>query len=338
MNVSIMPSAPQLPISKIGILGSEKPVKDIGANVRPENFNDFLADSGKKGASIDSSFLKLASLETKAQPIEVSFQKGINFEKNILKNEVSDLKNIKHADKIPDKELDELVRKFDPLNKLESNELFLFQRELANKMNGKNDALHSFSKVFNVEKKDEKPKETVSGGENIGNLVNNNKELEGLIRGNKTEEGSLKFNSPKELFNWISKVISKNQIKSGETLHLQVRDNSLGAFNISAQNGSKGGEINMSIVSQTKESDEFFKTNEKDLIKSLENAGVKVGKIEILTAESAKASANNNDNMSDNKNSLSELVSNQFSQKEQLERDSQRRKEIWSRFRDLREA
>lgn len=321
MNVSLMPFTPQNAPINMGILNSEKIINQPGSEAKKNGFEDYLGDFEKKGKQIDPSILKnplITDGNDKKNPIIENINIG----------------NLKPPEKIDDKELDEITKKLDPLNKLESNELFLFQRELANKTGSKNDSIHTFSKLFNVEKKEKKP-EVV--GETVGNVPNNNKNLEGIIKENQVSEQTLKLNTPKELFNWISKVISKSQIKAGETLNLQIRDKTLGEFNISAQNGTKGREINMAIVSQTKESDEFFKANEKDLIKSLENAGVKVGKIEILTTENSK-SFSNSESMSDNKGSLSESIANHFAQRDQLERDGQRRREIWNRFRDLRES
>jgi hypothetical protein len=232
--------------------------------------------------------------------------------------------------------LEKITKKDDPGNKLDSNELFVFQREIANKPIGKNDSLSSFTKVFNVEKKDKKT-EVEKPTQNIGNIANNDKSLEGIIKQNQGSGENLKFNSPKELFNWISKIISKNHIKAGETLNLQVRDNNLGQFNIAAQNGSSGG-VNMAIISQTKESDAFFKANEKDLVKSLEDAGVKIGKLQILTAQNAASPDDGGMDMSDNQGSFSDSINNHFAQKDQLERDGKRRREIWNRFRDIRES
>ena len=319
MNVTLMPSIPMKPMPQSGVINPEKPIKQLGNQGKIEEFKNQLADLRENGSKDYPSF-DGSDIETKKNA----------FSKNIL------LENLKDPDEAKGKDSQKLGQNSDLLNKLPSNELFLFQRELANKIGGKNDSVHSFSKVFNLEKKDKKT-EIQDGGENIGNIANNNKNLEGIIKDNQAGEGSIKFTTPKELFNWISKVISKNQIKNGESLNLQIRDNNLGQFNISAQNAPKGGEINMSIVSQTKESEEFFKTNEKDLIKSLEAAGVKIGKIEILTAESSKASSNS-DTMSENKGSLSDSINNHFDQKEQLEKDSQRRKDIWNRFHDIRES
>ncbi|MFI5391135.1 MAG: hypothetical protein ACHQYQ_07225 [Bacteriovoracales bacterium] len=235
-----------------------------------------------------------------------------------------------------EKPLEKITKKDDAVNKLDSNELFVFQREIENKPIGKNDSLSSFTKVFNVEKKDKKT-EVEKPTQNIGNIANNDKSLEGIIKQNQGSGENLKFNSPKELFNWISKIISKNHIKAGETLNLQVRDNNLGQFNIAAQNGSSGG-VNMAIISQTKESDAFFKANEKDLVKSLEDAGVKIGKLQILTAQNAASPDDGGMDMSDNQGSFSDSINNHFAQKDQLERDGKRRREIWNRFRDIRES
>jgi hypothetical protein len=329
MNVTLMPSIPLKTMPQSGIINPEKSIKKIGIQGTSEEFKNQLADLKGNVSEINSSSSKTISFDQ-----DYTSQNGEDRKKALSKNIL--LENLNGPENTNENDLKELGQKPDLLSKLPSNELFLFQRDLANKIGGKNDSIHSFSKVFNLEKKDKKT-DIQDGGENIGNIVNNNKNLEGIIKDNQATEGSLKFTSPKELFNWISKVISKNQIKNGESLNLQIRDNNLGQFNISAQNAAKGGEINMSIVSQTKESDEFFKTNEKDLIKSLEAAGVKIGKIEILTAESSKPSSNS-DNMSENKGSLSDSINNHFDQKEQLEKDSQRRKDIWNRFRDIRES
>ncbi len=323
MNVTLMPSIPLKTMSQPGIINPEKTLNQFGKEGKFDEFKNHLNDLQKNSATINPLFSK-KGLNTEGKEGENSISNNLMFE------------NLSDLEKTNENASDKFGQKFDPLSKLPSSELFLFQREMSNKIGGKNDSIHSFSKTFNLEKKDKKV-EIEDGGNTIGNMVNNNKNLEGIIKENQATEGGLKFTSPKELFNWISKVISKNQIKNGETLNLQVRDNNLGQFNISAQNGTKGGEINMAIVSQNKESDEFFKTNEKDLIKSLETAGVKIGKIEILIAESSKSSSNN-DNMSENKGSLSESVNNHFDQKEQLEKDSQRRKDIWARYRDIRES
>ncbi len=224
----------------------------------------------------------------------------------------------------------------EPINKFQSNEAFVLHREMANRPFVKNESLNSFSKTFNVEKKDKKPGE-VSTNQNIGHFVNNDKDLNGIIKNQETSSENLKFSSPKELFNWISKIISKNPIKDGQTLNLQIRDRNLGDFNISAQNGTKIGEINMAIVSQTKETDDFFKANEKDLVKSLEQAGVKIGKIEILNPQTAQSTNTDSGlDLGDN-GSFSGNLNEHFAQRDQLERDGQRRREIWSRFEHLRE-
>jgi hypothetical protein len=296
------------------------------------------------------------ALEPEKKPVSIEFKKGNNEGISFLDKVEKEKKNSERVLNQPGKfieqpvieqlgrgvvpienPLEKITKNNDPGNKLESNELFVFQREIANKPIGKNDSLSSFSKVFNVEKKDKKT-EVGKPTQNIGNIANNDKNLEGIIKQNQSSGENLKFNSPKELFNWISKIISKNHIKLGETLNLQVRDNNLGQFNIAAQNGSNGGEVNMAIISQTKESDDFFKANEKELVKSLEDAGVKIGKLQILAAQNAPSPDDGGMDMSDNQGSFSDSINNHFAQKDQLERDGKRRREIWNRFRDLRES
>jgi len=317
-----------------------------------KEFNDFLINVEGENKNFIQTLTN--TLQPEKKPVSIEFNKG--------KEGISLLDKVEKEKKNPERVLNqpgkfieqpvieqlgkgiapiekplEQITKKNETNKLDS-EMFLFQREISNKPIGKNESLSSFSKVFNVEKKDKKT-EVEKPTQNIGNIANNDKSLEGIIKQNQSSGENLKFNSPKELFNWISKIISKNHIKMGETLNVQVRDNNLGQFNIAAQNGSSGGEVNMAIISQTKESEDFFKANEKELVKSLEDAGVKIGKLQILAAaQNAPTPDDGGMDMSDNQGSFSDSINGHFAQKDQLERDGKRRREIWNRFRDIRES
>ena len=315
MNVSGTQTVNPAEVKPSGEAGS--PQQEGGAD-----FRSFLDEMQKRGmAKIQLTLLPGGKISETMEEV-----KGLNFE---LKEAPTELVKTKEENvlKFKNELLDDLKGEKTKA-KLESSELFLSQRE-ASKAAGKNQGLNSFSKIFNIKKnKAEKAEE--------GNVLSLLEAKNNLGEVNKTDvpkTEKMEFENTKELFNWISKVIAKNAITKGQELNLTLRDGTLGQFNIIAQKLGENGQLGMQIHAQSEAGRDFFKGNEAQLLKALENAGVGISEFRVQLAGSGNNLQNDMASlMSDSREAVAERMEENMFQREELDQDSRRRQRIWDQM------
>ncbi|RLA64126.1 MAG: hypothetical protein DRQ88_07700 [Epsilonproteobacteria bacterium] len=218
--------------------------------------------------------------------------------------------------------------------KLESNDLFLSQRDIS-KTSGKNEGLNNFNKIYNI-KKDNKV-EAATEEANILTLMEGKKDLGEIGKSEAPKENKLQFGDTKQLFNWISKIVAKNSIHKGQALNLAIKDGTLGQFNIVAQSLGEQGQLNMKILTQSEAGKDFFNKHENLLMNSLEKAGLKVSEFTVQLAGSNNFLNNDMATLiSDGQEAIAERFEENMFEREELDQDSRRRQRIWEEIMDKR--
>ncbi|MCK5882788.1 MAG: hypothetical protein KAG61_03800 [Bacteriovoracaceae bacterium] len=143
---------------------------------------------------------------------------------------------------------------------------------------------------------------------------------------------SVDISNPQELIQKISDYIQQNSLTKADGLDLLVKHNDLGQFKISVAQGAAKDQINMQILTMSKEGHEFFKVNEQGLLKSLTQSGVALSDFSILTKDIPRGSADlgsfsHNGNSQTGQNGRSDQQNSQ-------QRDSNRRREAWEEYRE----
>lgn len=143
---------------------------------------------------------------------------------------------------------------------------------------------------------------------------------------------SLDASNPQELIQKISDYIQQNSLSKVDGLDLLVKHKDLGQFKISVAQGTAKDQLDMQILTMSREGHDFFKVNEQGLLKTLTQSGVSLGDFSILTKDIPKGGSDFN-SFSHNGNSQSDQ-NNSFGQQSSERRDSERRRELWEEYRE----
>ncbi len=140
-----------------------------------------------------------------------------------------------------------------------------------------------------------------------------------------------------ELMTKISNYIEHNNIANGDSLEVLVKHDKIGDFKIQATKAEVGNAIELEIMTGTKTGQKFFMNHEVELVKALNNSGIKLSGVKVVA--STELSASNADKNSSSDSFGSQKGSEQgFGQKgghaRQEDADSQRRRELWENYRD----
>jgi hypothetical protein len=132
-----------------------------------------------------------------------------------------------------------------------------------------------------------------------------------------------------QLISKISDYVQQTSFNNRDSLDLVVKHNELGQFNINVNKMKGENSLNVQIQTASTEAHKFFTENEVDLVKSLNQAGIKLGDIKLSSSDSANTG-------SDQKQSSDESTftkSQQSGKQDQREdTDSRRRKELWEEY------
>jgi hypothetical protein len=350
----------------------EKTRNDTFKNADEQGFKKFLEDLEKKGPGLNPYVLFVWSENPAVQNVPIN-EKLTGFADNGILNPSAVPKGIEAKSietKVKTAPLNQSLE-FSGQTKAEvlgPSDLFLSQRDYLNRVSGKHVANNAYSKILDLKEdgpdpqgkenvirsSDQSPlweevanlkakdlelsvpktvKKNDPNTDSIAEFIEKNGQLKEISNPWIKEQEPIKFKTDQELFEFISQIISKNKIKTGETLSLKINDNTLGEFLISAQNGVKNGGIMINIASQNRESSEFFKGHENDILQSLEKAGVKVGELKIVSIGDGQASNKVNADLVEAKGeNPAGGLNEHFNDREQLEKDSRRRKEIWRQW------
>ncbi len=137
----------------------------------------------------------------------------------------------------------------------------------------------------------------------------------------------------------ISSYISENSIKNKDSLDLVVKHRELGQFELNISKLRNMDNLNIEIRTITDKGHDFFVKNEHNLIKTLQNSGLRVGDFKITTSNEF-FNMNQDNNSSSKEYSSSSRSSQNFygSDDHQGNDDSRRRKMLWEMFKERYQA
>ncbi|MAE59533.1 MAG: hypothetical protein CME69_11665 [Halobacteriovorax sp.] len=145
--------------------------------------------------------------------------------------------------------------------------------------------------------------------------------------------------SPEKIIQEVTNYIEANKINSQTELEVVVNHKDLGQFKVHAQK-SGGDMVDLKIMTASAEGQKFFEAQEVNLLKSLNNNGVKVSDFKLsMNSSSASNSSNSGsgqDNFSGSNNSGAEgQNSRQYSGNSSFSGNGrERREELWSQYRE----
>ena len=137
-----------------------------------------------------------------------------------------------------------------------------------------------------------------------------------------------------EVINQISTYIEQSYIAGADRLDVAVYHDELGTFKVSAQKEGVGNQINIQIEVGTESAKAFFNDQEFELIKSLDHAGIKLSELKIVTSGQSFISGDQEFSQQDTLTEKGEQSFNQRSREESSQNDSDRRKNLWQKFKE----
>lgn len=144
--------------------------------------------------------------------------------------------------------------------------------------------------------------------------------------------------SKEQIISEITKYIEHSKIQNGRELDVLVSHKDLGQFRIHAGKSSSGELIDLKIMTSSAEGQNFFNQNEVNLLKSLNNNGVKVSDIRISMLDTGAMSSNTNsgnDSAGQNNSGNAQGFARNYSGGSDFHNQGkQRRQELWENYRE----
>ncbi len=142
-----------------------------------------------------------------------------------------------------------------------------------------------------------------------------------------------------EIIKKISDYVEQSQLAGRDHLDLTVKHDSLGQFQIQVNKVPNQNQVDMQIVTSSKEGHQFFLQNETALAKNLQQSGIQLSDLRIVSSmseitpfaqsESKQFSSfNHQQNQNGQSHSFSSFESSDF------RGGSERRKELWNEYRE----
>lgn len=156
--------------------------------------------------------------------------------------------------------------------------------------------------------------------------------------------GKLNTSNTNEIIKRISDYVEQNQVANKSSLDLTVKHDSLGEFKIQvskmpSQSLNSGSNlIDMQITTSSKEGQDFFLKNEVSLMKNLNNAGINLSDLRIVSSMTDSAASGQTDSRQSNSQNGNNSNSQQFSAFESgsfagdSSNGKERRKELWEEY------
>lgn len=175
-----------------------------------------------------------------------------------------------------------------------------------------------------------------------------NKENQGQSTESKTEAnqkvldlGKLNTANTTEIIKRISDYVEQNQVANKSSLDLTVKHDSLGEFKIQVsrmptQAGTQAQSmIDMQITTSSKEGHDFFMKNEIGLMKNLNNAGINLSDLRIVSSMGESSTAGQADGRQSGSNQNSDakqFMNGNSSFAGEFSNGKERRKELWEEY------
>lgn len=180
----------------------------------------------------------------------------------------------------------------------------------------------------------------------IQNRENHGQQAETQTQGNQKvlDLGSINTSNTNEIIKRISDYVEQNQVANKSSLDLIVKHESLGEFKIQvskmpSQSMSPGSNlIDMQITTSSREGQDFFVKNEVSLMRNLNNAGINLSDLRIVSSMADSSSSGQTDSRQSNSQHNTDSNSKQFAGFESgsFSSDSsngkERRKELWEEY------
>jgi len=149
--------------------------------------------------------------------------------------------------------------------------------------------------------------------------------------------------NPSEIIKKISDYVEQNHVANKQSLDLTVRHDSLGEFKIQVSRtpGQLLNQVDMQISTGSKEGHDFFVKNEVSLIKNLNQAGIQLSDLRIISQSSesnmfgqsdSRQSSSFQQNADGSSRQYSSFESSQFSS--EADGGAQKRKALWQEYQD----
>lgn len=136
-----------------------------------------------------------------------------------------------------------------------------------------------------------------------------------------------------ELIEKISNYIQQNALQRVDGLDLTVRHNELGQFRISVSQQAGAENLHLQILTSTKEGHTFFKAHEGALVRSLSDAGISVGELQVMSGAPNRSFADSQSSADQKGGQFSSQHNSSNQQGDSHQRDSQRRRDLWEEYR-----
>ena len=159
--------------------------------------------------------------------------------------------------------------------------------------------------------------------------------------------GKINTANTNEIIKKISDYVEQNQIANKSSLDLTVKHESLGEFKIQVTKmpnqsmNQAQNLVDMQITTSSKEGQDFFVKNEVSLMKNLNQAGINLSDLRIITTMSESNSFGQSDsrqsssfgqNPNGTEKQFMSFESNSFSNSGDPKNGSERRKELWEEY------
>lgn len=152
-----------------------------------------------------------------------------------------------------------------------------------------------------------------------------------------------------EIINRVAQLIEVNNLNSKESMDVLVKHNELGDFKLSVHRQVGSPQISLEVLVQDESSHRLFSQNESELLKALDQKGIKLSDFKItqgqarefsllnpeLARESSRALQQDSGSQQDRS---SETSQQRQSREGQQQSDSERRRELWREFQKFQEA
>ncbi len=313
----------------------------IGVNQNILGKEAGLEKVGAKAANADTSFLNKLPNQIQAQPAVKQSMRSFQFSEDFVSTRVDQamggkpvVKGKKSAVNLFTKEQAQLdkggiIKKDSLMNANKS--LMSFDSESPLKVNSSGDEIvASKSEVF-------------SNSDNVNQAFSQMNNVKPSMMSSEvmTKSNDVKvldmshIDSPDKLIKEISNYIEMNKIQSSRELEIFVNHKDLGQFKVNAQKAG-GNMVDLQIVAASDEGRAFFERHEVNMLKTLNNSGVKVSDFKLaMSSDASFSNSSGNDSSGSNNSGTMGQNSRQYNGGQSFsEGGRERRQEMWKQYQD----
>lgn len=308
---------------------------------------DFLMKGAKSKGVTENSEVEIGTEQTTAQKKVVT---GEDFIKNLQASEkkpaLALINGQKSDELLPSKMMNQSAKAYGQGLNLMNDSLIRNTKDLASKDLKKGKANISGIDELLATKETKVGAELASVRQEAIPTLQNAKEngsqsqLETTANQKVLDLSNINSSNTTEIIKKISDYVEQNNVAGKQSLDLTVKHESLGEFKIHVSklpDSMNGGlnQIDMQITTSSKEGHDFFVKHEVSLMKNLNQAGVNLSDLRIVSNMSESTSFGQSDSKQSSSfqhNHDGSRQSSSFESKSNFEGGSQRRKELWEEY------